>query len=105
MCLQGIHAALVKAPKKAANLPNLSASADLQEPLFMDAETTKQLATVVARMRDAVISGRRPGWDPTFATLPADSLKSEVKKLGPIKPIKGAEDVLNVPKIIQVANV
>ena len=101
-----MRGALVEAQQKAAIIPDLSATKDLQEPVFLDAETTELIATIAAEARDAVISGRRPGvlgWDPTLATSPADSAKSEVKKRGLIRPITGAKDVLDVPKIVQVA--
>lgn len=77
---------------------------DLQEPIFLDTETTEQIAAATAAMRGAVIMGRRPGvlgWDPSLSAT--DSSKAGVRKLGLIRPIRGAKDVLESPKIIQVA--
>ncbi|CAL8469165.1 g8706 [Coccomyxa elongata] len=104
LTIQGLHAALGKATQRAAVVPGLGISEDLQEPIFLDAETTEQIAATAATMRGDVLMGRRPGvlgWDATLT--PTDSSKAGVTKLGPIRPITGAKDVLESPKIIQIA--
>lgn len=101
---QGIHAALAKAAHMTVVVPTSDVPEDLQEPLFLDADTTEQIAAMAADIRGAIISARRAsmlGWDPNL--MQADSSKPEVKKLGPVRPITGAKDVLDLPKFIYVA--
>ncbi|BDA45092.1 hypothetical protein COCOBI_06-5720 [Coccomyxa sp. Obi] len=104
LTIQGLHAALAAAAQKAIIVPNLGASEDLQEPIFLDADAAEEIAAAAAAMRGAVISARRAGmlgWDPTL--MPADSSKPEVNKMRPVRPMIGAKDVLDSPKMIHVS--
>lgn len=105
--MQGVQAALEEAAQHTGPrvvVPIAGASEDLQESIFLDADTVAQLAAAAKQAKAAsVFAGvAAPGGGP--GGKPARGQGAEVKKLKPVRPIIGASDALQAPKLVQVAS-
>lgn len=102
-----MQAALLEAQSGAPRVvvPNPGVSDELQETKFLNVEAVEQLAAAAATRPKAggfsggaaVIGGEARGG--------AANVKGEkIKKLEPVRPVKGASDALKDPLIIQVGS-
>ncbi len=86
-------------------LPDLGASEELQEPKFLNAEAVELIAAAAAaRPKAGGFSGGAAVIGGEAQVGGANVKGEEVKKLEPVRPVKGANDAIKDPLIIQVGS-